>query len=73
MTQQDIVQRLRASLAYDTPARYPEMVVEAAGEIVRLRAALRNVVEAINDNDDIAAYAYAKTALANAEIARERK
>jgi hypothetical protein len=33
----DIVERLRASLSYDIPARYPEMVTEAADEIERLR------------------------------------
>lgn len=33
----DLVQRLRDSLSYDTPARYPEMVTEAADEIERLR------------------------------------
>jgi hypothetical protein len=36
----DIVERLRATLNYDTPARYPEIVTAAAAEIERLRAAL---------------------------------
>jgi hypothetical protein len=34
---EDIVQRLRASLSYDTPARYPDLVTEAADQIETLR------------------------------------
>lgn len=34
----DIVERLRWSVSADTPARYPEIVREAADTIERLRA-----------------------------------
>ena len=36
----DIIERLRWSISADTPARYPDIVGEAADEIERLRAAL---------------------------------
>jgi hypothetical protein len=67
----DIVERLRASLSYDTPARYPEMVTEAADEIVRLRAALgaislmkgEDLYYADGHDHDNAAAAYASSVL----------
>ena len=34
----DIVERLRWTISADTPARYPEIVTEAANEIERLRS-----------------------------------
>jgi hypothetical protein len=46
----DIVERLRASLSYDTPARYPEMVTEAADEIERLREQCRGMANAALNN-----------------------
>ena len=43
----DIVQRLRATLTYDTPARYPEIVTEAANEIVQLRIRIETYKDVI--------------------------
>ena len=40
-------------------------ITEAAAEIRKLRAAIRNMLDALDCNDESAAYAYAKTALSN--------
>jgi len=47
---------------YETMFKVVREEVEA--ERSRNATVLRNVIQAIDDNDDIAAYAYAKTALA---------
>jgi hypothetical protein len=40
-------------------------ITEAAAELRKLRTAIRNMLDALDCNDEIAAYAYAKTALGN--------
>jgi hypothetical protein len=40
----DIVQELRATIVNETPARYPELVAEAANVIERQRAALERMM-----------------------------
>ena len=57
----DIVERLRVR---NVPYGYLELMDKAAAEIDRLRAACKNALEAItDDNDEIAAVLYLKTAL----------
>jgi hypothetical protein len=67
----DLARQLREAAARGYFYNHSSLVMEAAAEIVkqrltiaRLRLALQNVITSLkNDNDEIAAYAYAKTAL----------
>ena len=51
---------------WENPWRLTEQEHKAMlAEIAKLRAAIRNMLDAIDCNDEIAAHAYAKTALGN--------
>lgn len=50
--------------------RYNEDVPALEAEIAKLRTAIRNMIDALDCNDESAAYAYAKTALGNEQITR---